>query len=194
MSYGSLHFAARDGDIDLVTRLLRDGGNVHETDDWAGWTPLVWAAHGGHVNCIEALLAAGANVHGPSPFATPLIVAVMQEEHDAVVALLRAGADPNAGMLQPLFCAMTGETTAALLDAGAEADARDRDGTTALMAAVKFRSRRLRPVDVARALVNAGADAHGRDRLGRTITEIAQIAERLPSIALLREAGGSVFD
>jgi Ankyrin repeats (3 copies) len=57
-----LHFAAQDGDLAEVTRLLNEGHSPNVFDE-LGKTPLHYAAAGGHLEVMRLLLAAGADVN-----------------------------------------------------------------------------------------------------------------------------------
>jgi ankyrin repeat protein len=62
-----LHFAARYGNVDIVRRLIRDGGWMQgggwiNTQNCYGETPLHWAVFNGSVEIVQALLNAGADM------------------------------------------------------------------------------------------------------------------------------------
>jgi len=57
-----LHFAAQDGDIAEVARLLNEGHEPNVFDE-LGKTPLHYAAKHGHTAVMRLLLASGANVN-----------------------------------------------------------------------------------------------------------------------------------
>jgi ankyrin repeat protein len=57
-----LHFAAQDGDVAKVTRLLNEGHEPNAFDD-LGRTPLHCAAERGHLDVMRLLLASGAEVN-----------------------------------------------------------------------------------------------------------------------------------
>ena len=69
----------------------------------------------------------------------------------------------------------------ALLDAGADIDARDVGGRTALMWAAKCNSDKF-----VNALIDAGADIHMRDDEGRSIADYAQENRKIESTETLR--------
>ena len=56
-----LHWAAFDGDVEEMTRLIASGADI-DVEDEAGRTPLHVAAYEGKVEAIKVLLAAGSNV------------------------------------------------------------------------------------------------------------------------------------
>jgi uncharacterized protein len=57
----SLHYAASEGSVAEVTRLLRSRADANAQDD-NGWSPLHFAAQANSVEVVRALITAGANV------------------------------------------------------------------------------------------------------------------------------------
>lgn len=92
-----LHFAAQDGDLDEVRRLLDDGFQPSEFDG-LGKTPLHYAAERGHVEVMKALLAAGADVNANDERVignTPLREVAANCSYEVATILIAAGADPT---------------------------------------------------------------------------------------------------
>uniref|UniRef100_A0A1B6GHQ6 RING-type E3 ubiquitin transferase BRCA1 n=1 Tax=Cuerna arida TaxID=1464854 RepID=A0A1B6GHQ6_9HEMI len=88
-----LQIACRQGKLDLVQRLLREGAETN-VKDYANWTPLCDAVGQGHLEIVRALLEAGAAVNTPANLnTTALIEAVMRKDKTMVQLLLRHGAD-----------------------------------------------------------------------------------------------------
>ncbi|KAJ3225625.1 phosphate system positive regulatory protein pho81 [Chytriomyces hyalinus] len=54
-----LHLAARAGHADLLSLLIKHGGDVDLVDVFQGWTPVFYAATEGHIRCVELLIGAG---------------------------------------------------------------------------------------------------------------------------------------
>lgn len=130
-STGSLtvHEAAAVGDIDVVAGLVDADPTLLGRVAADGFTPLHLAAYFGRVEVAIWLVDAGADV-------------------DAV--------SDNPNRLRPLHAAVAARNAAIvtlLLDGGAEPDARQAGGFTALMAAAKHGD-----VEIIRALVTSCAD------------------------------------
>ncbi len=95
----ALHYAATDGELDTVRRLIAEGADVNAKED-AGWTPLHFAADQGDLDIVETLIAAGADVNavndgGEGPLFKAVAVGGRGNGPGVVSALLRAGADRN---------------------------------------------------------------------------------------------------
>ena len=70
-----LHFAAQDGNLAEVQRLVDSGYDVNAFDEDLYFTPLHYAAKGGHVKVMKYLISVGADVNAHNPKAageTPL--------------------------------------------------------------------------------------------------------------------------
>ena len=92
-----LHFAAQEGDVAEVKRLLKAGYQPNVFDD-LGKTPLHYAAEHGHLQVIEALIASGAdvNAHDESVIGnTPLREVAANCSYEVAKILIDSGADPT---------------------------------------------------------------------------------------------------
>ena len=131
-----LWWAARDGRVADVERLVAEGENPNAADI-DGETPLHAAARWGHTAVVEALLARGADPQTKALYGrTPLHLAVDESQLGAAEALLRNGANVAAGDMfgaSPLHHAATvgsQELAALLLAYGADPRALDDSATT----------------------------------------------------------------
>ena len=165
---------ARTGRVAALRALLAYGAGAGAADTWRGQTPLMWAAAENHAPIMHVLLENGAAVDAPSTGGfNALMFAVRQDARDAARLLIAAGADVNAhlpgprrGDTQPavpgpslLSMAVTNGhfTMAALLvEAGADADARDARGNSILHNLVQRRVPQ-------RHLANQFVDSYGVD-------------------------------
>ena len=178
--------AARDGQVEVVRSLLREGADVNAARG-DGLTALHLAAEGGHRAVADALVAAGAALDAGTRIGryTPLQVAAEGGHGAVALRLLEAGADPNAvttnsgvTALHLAAGAIDGRSgrsaVAALLDHGADPNAREGSaGQTPLI----FAAVANRPAAVT-ALLAADADP------GITTA----VVDVLPALALDREA------
>ena len=92
--HGTIHGAARGGDIEAVKEFLAAGADVNAKTE-SEWTPLLYAAFKGHKEIAELLIAEGADVNakillhpGLNTVKTPLDIATMNK-HPEIVDLLR---------------------------------------------------------------------------------------------------------
>jgi ankyrin repeat protein len=123
----ALHWAARNGDLELAQMLLYAGANVKATTRLGGYTPLLMAADQGHAGVIAALVAAGADVKAANALGTtPLMLAAASGNPQAVTILVENGAEVEAaektfGQTPLMFAASHNrvEAIAALIKAGA---------------------------------------------------------------------------
>lgn len=154
----SLHEAARDGDIEQLKRLIGNGSNVNEVDDY-GWTPLRSAIEAGQTEAARTLVEAGANVNGKDRDGlTPLIRACLGGYKEITELLVAKGADLAAKddyQRMALHAAvMMGrlEIVEVLLKGGADVNLQDGRGQTPLVIA-----RQRGATEIADLLVKHGA-------------------------------------
>jgi ankyrin repeat protein len=92
-----LHFAAQDGDVSEVKRLLNEGYQPNVFDE-LGRTPLHYAAEHGHLQVMEVLITSGAdvNAHDESVIGnTPLRDVAHNCSYEVAKILIDSGADPT---------------------------------------------------------------------------------------------------
>jgi ankyrin repeat protein len=92
----SLIEAAMQGDTETVRALLKSGADVNAAPG-DGMTALHWAAQRGDVDLATMLLYAGANVKATTRLGayTPLLMAASTGDAAVIAVLIDAGADPN---------------------------------------------------------------------------------------------------
>ena len=107
--YTALHMAVASNRHVLATALLNAGANIDASA--AGVTPLHTAAAGGWQACVELLLNRGATPDPPpaSGVASPLLLALENDQERAAAALVEHGADASVK-------SETGETAAAIAE------------------------------------------------------------------------------
>ena len=170
-----LHDALESGDQERVAAILHDGVDIEEQNRH-GWTPLMAAALHAQVDLARLLLEHGADLNATNAEGKCAIhYAAMRGGPEAVRLLVRFGADVNAvdtfGGYVPLHLAaghcnreIVEDTCAALLAAGANVNARNKWGTTALWSAAF-----LGKGDLLDFLLRHGAELEIRDHEGRTV-------------------------
>jgi quinoprotein dehydrogenase-associated probable ABC transporter substrate-binding protein len=193
--------AAKAGETDAARLLLAYGARTDLTDA-DGWAPVLSAAAYNHPEIIRLLASRGASVDTSDPNGfTPLAVASEEGKYDAALALLELRANPNARggqrALTPLMVVASQrppdsravqltqaagpiELARALLAHGADVNATDADGVTALMIAAA----RNNPAMIS-VLVQAGARLDLRSSEGRSARDIAVENENQSALRVL---------
>lgn len=93
----ALHYAAKSGNADMLDALLEHPRIIVDARDEDSVTPLMTAARYGHAHAIEKLAAKKADVAAEDRHSkTALMTAAHADKPDAVRALLKHGAQPNA--------------------------------------------------------------------------------------------------
>lgn len=88
----ALMYAALNGELEVVKRLLARGAEVNQP----GWTALHYAASGGQLSVVQLLLERHAYIDAPSANGTtPLMMAARQEHPTVARYLVEQGADPS---------------------------------------------------------------------------------------------------
>ncbi|MFZ5867999.1 MAG: ankyrin repeat domain-containing protein [Thermodesulfobacteriota bacterium] len=184
----ALERASDAGHVKVVELLLGKGARVNGTNPYG--CSLVLAASRGHLGVVELLVGTGPDVNTQGANgSTPLMVAAWNGHSEVVKYLLAKGADANVkneDCYTPLngYSPVTPDVGKLLLDTGAEVDARNREGQTALMkAAWQGHSELVKLLLERRADVNA-QDAHG-------VTPLMEASGRgyLDVVKLLLEKG-----
>jgi uncharacterized protein len=149
------------GDPDRASALLAAGADANGRDD-AGATPLMRAAHAGNLAMVRTLLAAGADVNAADALGwTALMKAVYNADLDRGFA----------------------DVAQALIDAGADVEARIGYGIRPLMLAAGYGE-----AAVVETLLNAGADVVARNDGGLTALMMVKEKFYVDVINLLYEA------
>ena len=169
----------------VVARLIEAGAHINPAcsrymGKYPMPLPLTSAISVGSPEIVELLLSAGAKI-------SPATLYVAMENIDILKLLLGA---VEGGVINEKDCAgftllmraTTADIARALLAAGAQVDARDVSGRTALMC-------RWLSVEVAKVLLAAGANVDAKDCAGQTALMMADTVEK---VELLLAAGADV--
>jgi uncharacterized protein len=147
--------AARTGNVDAVTALLDRGANIAASEDLLGENALMWAAAEDHADVVRLLLARGGD---PNARSKALTFPKDRFGLEGVLTIL-----PPGKWTPLMYAAREGATHAAdaLADGGAELNAVDPEGATALLRAIMNAH-----YDTAAVLIEHGADPNVADMAG----------------------------
>jgi ankyrin repeat protein len=125
---------------EIAAALIQAGAEIDARDPY-GVTPLLFAAISGSPETIRMLLKSGANVKARDVDGRTALIETLTTENDlppeTIEELIQAGSEVNVriyGGLTPLMIAATGNSRIlrAIIRAGADLDATDDQGATAL--------------------------------------------------------------
>jgi ankyrin repeat protein len=148
--------ASRTGNPAAVKALLDHGAQINVAEEWRGQTALMWAAAEGHADVVKLLIANGALINGKSKI------------FDYTSFRPKAGSVgmnfPRGGFTPLLFAARQGSlpVVKTLIEAGADINLADPDGTSAVVMAIINLH-----YDLAGYLIDRGADVNYSDNRGR---------------------------
>jgi ankyrin repeat protein len=201
---GSIHEAARAGDLATVRALVEKSPDLASVKDESGRTPLHVASASGHRDVVAYLLSKGGEVDAlDNRRGTPLHQAA-EVGHDEVARLLLESKAPievqDADGYTPLARA-SGYTpaprtstrghvavAARLLAAGASAHTADRWGRAPLLLVARESGN----AELAALLIDAKADVNARDTSGRTPLYLAAWRGYGPVVDLLLRNGAAL--
>ena len=187
-----LHSAADGGDPRIVEALLQAGaGVVVNTVAGGGFSPFHVAAIRGRVPAAMALARAGAAVHRRAPYNQSALHLAAGAGHAGMISDLVCdlrvaveGRDEmGATSLYTAACHGKVECVRALLNLGAEVDARDKCGRSALFQAVRWSGEA--GLEVMRELLHAGAEVRTSSDDGETPLHVACRHGRADAVRLL---------
>ena len=178
----NLFLAASSGDLQRLESLVSAGQDLNITDP-EGETPLMYAAENGQTAAVSWLLTNGANLNAVSKNdETALDRAIVAGQASVVKVLVNGGADIRRD--SPVIEALlhkNSDIAELLLDLGADPNAEDVYGDTALI----YAARNNLPLKFVKALIAAGGNVSHRNKQGKTARDVAsayghnQLAESL---------------
>ena len=193
----ALMLAVEQGNLNMVKALLDRGANVDVTKI-QGWTALMLAVRRGDPNIVKALLDRGADINIIASDMTALQQAVQYDDqrpnpkkkwrpaeqwsvserlkrfsspnpkYSEIIDILSKRTKANDQLLKAIQVGGNLEEVKALLDQGANVNAADKTGTTALMLAAKQGNS-----DIVNTLLAKGANINATDNYGRTALKVA---------------------
>ena len=177
----ALMLAAFFNHLDIVTILLDRRANVNATDG-NGMTALMLAATHGNSDAVKALLDGGANIDAADYHGRTALNLVDSYEHPDMVSTLKATAELMRVVRHGFL-----DNINALLAKGANVNATDDYGRTALMLAVIRKSS-----DAVNALLDRGANIDAADKTGTTALMWAVEHGNLNMVKALLDRGANV--
>jgi hypothetical protein len=187
--------AGRPGNVALVKLLLDHGAEPNPTANPAGESsPLIQAALAADPDSMQLLMSRGADLKAPGAGGVALAMALTQNCAKCVDLVLKTnpGKDDFTGALQGVATFADANTVRMLLDHGADVNAFDPTGRTALQYAA---ASELLPVDVVKLLIERGANINARDKheqskdSGLTPLDLARWFGKTPVVDALLMAG-----
>ena len=191
---------ARTGNVDAVKSLLAREAEVNAKESWRGQTALMWAVAEKHAEVVRVLTEHGADVRASTKVRTdihdrrlggftPLLFAARVGDLESARILLAAGADVNeatpevGNTLVVASASHQAELAIFLLEKGADPNAADEYGITALhhavqkgianLSAIEYTHALLPPPnlpELVKALLAHGADPNARIKKGYTMS------------------------
>ncbi len=184
----ALHYCAEYGCLKAAASLIEHGAKLNLQTKW-GETPLVLACNGYQREMASLLLAAKTDLEIPAQFGPAIFYAVRDE--GTLKQFLDFGVDANSREIITGNTVLIGavgnlQSVRLLLNAGAEINATNKAGRTALLEALKNGH-----VATAEALLDAGADWQLKDLEGNSAILYAANAPSSVMIDRLTKLGAN---
>ena len=198
--YTALNQASKNGHWEIVKLLVEYGVNINDRDKISNDTALMVALEQNHFEVVKLLVENGADVNATNDICqTALDLAKTDEIREYLIN--RANIDWNIQLLASVIRDDFNKIEQCLKN-GADIDAKDNDGETALMIAIPHRRLDVdssfdieyskRYLNRAKYLIDAGANVNAKDNFCRTALMLASIYEHLEIVKLLVANGANV--
>lgn len=145
---------ARKGTVQQMDSLFVSNAKILEAKSPQGFTPIILASYQNNVEVVAYLLSKKVNINDVSPMGTPLMAAVVKNNQEIAKMLLDANADTNLT---------------------------DANGSSALHYAVLFKL-----YDIIPMLLSKGADVNLMDKTQKSPKMFAEISKDEKLINLLK--------
>lgn len=145
---------ARTGTVAEVTALFKQNPKILNEINDAGYSPLILACYRGNTEVAAFLIHNGADINYNNSMGTPLLAAVVKN---------------NVSIVQQL------------LNKNADIEAKDNNGTTALIYAAMFKNH-----EISKMLVQAKANYQTKDNRGNSALDYAILADDDTLIQILK--------
>uniref|UniRef100_H3GYJ1 Protein kinase domain-containing protein n=1 Tax=Phytophthora ramorum TaxID=164328 RepID=H3GYJ1_PHYRM len=182
--------AAKEGDIEKIKSLARDGADV-EANCWMGKTVLVWAACCGHLDVVRYLVQHGGNREAKDNKGMTVLMWAARHGHLGVVCFLvehgcNREAKDNKGKTVLMWSARHGQlgVVVYLVQHGCNREAKDDEGKTVLIWSACYGH-----LDVVVYLVQHGSNREAKDNKGMTVLMWAARHGHLGVVRFLVEHG-----
>jgi len=194
-----IHMAAQEGDLVKVKMILAKNPESIHIKDQNGWTPLHAACFGGHLDIVKFLISEGADINALSDaMNTTLHWAIHsysdpQNKKEIIEFLIslnpELAARRNDKGISPLMWVGNDleETISLLLKNGADINAKDKNGYTALHNWIRWWQN-----DKSKFLIENGAEINRGDNHGRTALHLAAIVGRMDKTEFLMNQGADI--
>jgi ankyrin repeat protein len=191
----SLYTAIENGDQFAIATFVDAGFDLNKHRDSDGQTPLIYAARLGKTEVVKALLDAKADVNARDHSDQTALSRALIERHDDTFELLlnRPGVDVNVKGLNeatPLITCVARSWAPAvqkLVDSGADINAQDSDGDTALHVAATINNEQ-----IFKLLLDKGALVDVKNKVGGTALMWAASYDDEPAVRALVAHGASL--